>query len=61
MLFADADIAFSGDALRRLVARAEAHKFVLTSWMVKLRCESPAERGLIPAFVFFFQMLYPFA
>ncbi len=29
--------------------------------MVKLRCESPAERGLIPAFVFFFQMLYPFA
>ena len=28
--------------------------------MAKLRCESPAERGLIPAFVFFFQMLYPF-
>ena len=61
LLFTDADIAFSGDALRRLVARAEAHQFVLTSWMVKLRCESPAERGLIPAFVFFFQMLYPFA
>ncbi len=29
--------------------------------MVKLRCESPAERGLIPAFIFFFQMLYPFS
>ena len=30
--------------------------------MVKLRCESLAERALIPpAFVFFFQMLYPFA
>ena len=28
--------------------------------MVKLRCESLAERTLIPAFVFFFQMLYPF-
>jgi hopene-associated glycosyltransferase HpnB len=28
--------------------------------MVKLRCESFAERALIPAFVFFFQMLYPF-
>jgi hopene-associated glycosyltransferase HpnB len=28
--------------------------------MVKLRCESIAERMLIPAFVFFFQMLYPF-
>ena len=29
--------------------------------MVKLRCESAAERWLTPAFVFFFQMLYPFA
>jgi hopene-associated glycosyltransferase HpnB len=29
--------------------------------MVKLRCESAAERWLAPAFVFFFQMLYPFA
>ena len=28
--------------------------------MVRLRCESPAERWLIPAFVFFFGMLYPF-
>ena len=34
---------------------------VLTSLMVKLRCESFAERLLIPAFVFFFDMLYPFA
>ncbi len=61
VLFADADIAFASDALRHLVARAEAHQLVLTSLMVKLRCESLAERGLIPAFVFFFQMLYPFA
>ena len=28
--------------------------------MVKLRCESFAERALIPAFIFFFEMLYPF-
>jgi hopene-associated glycosyltransferase HpnB len=28
--------------------------------MVKLRCDSTAERFLVPAFVFFFQMLYPF-
>lgn len=61
LLFADADIAFSREALRRIVARAEAQHYVLTSLMVKLRCESPAERALIPAFVFFFQMLYPFA
>ena len=29
--------------------------------MAKLHCESFAERALIPAFVFFFQLLYPFA
>ena len=36
-------------------------RLVLTSLMVKLRCETFAERAFIPAFVFFFQMLYPFA
>ena len=29
--------------------------------MAKLRCESLPERALIPAFIFFFQMLYPFS
>ena len=29
--------------------------------MAELRCESFAERALVPAFIFFFQMLYPFA
>ena len=29
--------------------------------MAKLRCESLAERMFIPAFIFFFQMLYPFS
>jgi len=61
LLFTDADIAYAPDALARLVARAEAGGLVLTSLMVKLRCETFAERALIPAFVFFFQMLYPFA
>ena len=61
LLLTDADIDYAPDALRRLVARASAGKFVLTSLMAKLHCESLAERALIPAFVFFFQMLYPFA
>jgi hopene-associated glycosyltransferase HpnB len=47
--------------LGTLVARAEREKLVLTSLMVELRCESFAERSLIPAFIFFFQMLYPFS
>jgi hopene-associated glycosyltransferase HpnB len=60
VLFTDADIGFAPDMLKRLVARAEAGGVILTSLMAKLRCESLAEKALIPAFVFFFQMLYPF-
>jgi hopene-associated glycosyltransferase HpnB len=56
----DADIAHTPDNLRRLVARAETGKLVLTSLMAKLHCKSWPERYLIPAFVFFFDMLYPF-
>ncbi|MEO5865981.1 MAG: glycosyltransferase [Sphingomonas sp.] len=56
----DADIAHVPDTLRSLIARAEARGLVLVSLMAKLRCDSRAERALIPAFVFFFQLLYPF-
>ncbi|HEY1941681.1 MAG TPA: glycosyltransferase [Roseiarcus sp.] len=61
VLFTDADIAYAPHVLQRVVAIACARGSVLTSLMVKLRCESLAERWLAPAFVFFFQMLYPFA
>ena len=61
LLFTDADIVYAGDALSKLVSRSEADGLVLNSRMVKLHCKSFAERALIPAFVFFFQMLYPFA
>jgi len=60
VLFCDADIAFDPLALERLVTGALARKLVLTSLMVKLRCESLAEKLFVPSFVFFFQMLYPF-
>jgi hopene-associated glycosyltransferase HpnB len=60
LLFTDADIRHAPDSLRRLVARAKAGGCVLVSLMARLRCEILAERALIPAFVFFFQMLYPF-
>ena len=60
LLLTDADIAHAPDNLRRLVARAEAGKLTLVSLMAKLRCDTFAEKMLIPAFVFFFDMLYPF-
>jgi hopene-associated glycosyltransferase HpnB len=60
VLLTDADITHAPDALRRLVAKAEMESLDLVSLMVKLHCASFAERLLIPAFVFFFQKLYPF-
>lgn len=57
----DADIAHTPDTLTTLVTRAVGDQRVLVTLMAKLRCESLAERALIPAFVWFFQMLYPFA
>jgi hopene-associated glycosyltransferase HpnB len=60
LLFTDADIAHARDNLRRLVARAEDGRYALVSLMAKLHCETFAEKFLIPAFVFFFDMLFPF-
>jgi hopene-associated glycosyltransferase HpnB len=57
----DADIVHAPDTLRSLVARSEAEGLTLNSLMARLETRSFAERALIPAFVFFFQMLYPFA
>lgn len=59
--FTDADIAHAPDTLTSLVARSEADGLALNSLMAMLETGSLAERALIPAFVFFFQMLYPFA
>ncbi len=60
LLLTDADVEHDRDNLAGLVARAEAENLDLVSLMVKLTSESFAERALVPAFVFFFQMLYPF-
>jgi hopene-associated glycosyltransferase HpnB len=58
--FTDADIAHTADNLRHLVARAEDGHRVLVSLMARLSCRTAAEHFLIPAFVFFFDMLFPF-
>jgi hopene-associated glycosyltransferase HpnB len=56
----DADIAHEPHTLRRLVARAEAGRLTLVSLMARLQTGTWAEQLLIPAFVFFFDMLFPF-
>jgi hopene-associated glycosyltransferase HpnB len=61
LLFTDADIVHDPRHLSALVARLTESHAVLVSEMVRLNCESFAECALIPAFVYFFQMLYPFS
>ena len=58
--FTDADIVHPPATLTRLVSKAVSARRDLVSLMVRLRCESFWEHRLIPAFIFFFQMLYPF-
>ncbi len=61
LLLTDADIEHHHSNLQELVNQAETENLAMTSLMVKLRCESFWEQFLIPAFVFFFEKLYPFS
>jgi hopene-associated glycosyltransferase HpnB len=61
VLLTDADIVHQPAHLASLVAKLEGARLDLLSEMVRLNCSSLAERMLVPAFVYFFQMLYPFA
>jgi hopene-associated glycosyltransferase HpnB len=61
LLFTDADIVHAPGHLSALVAALQVRAVVMASEMVRLNCTSLAEKALVPAFVYFFQMLYPFA
>jgi hopene-associated glycosyltransferase HpnB len=61
ILFTDADILHDPRHLSSLVAKLLQSGADMVSEMVRLNCTSLAERALVPAFVYFFQMLYPFA
>ncbi|MCA9469831.1 MAG: glycosyltransferase, partial [Nitrospira sp.] len=56
----DADIKHSRGNLRELVSKAESEGLDLVSLMVRLHCKNIWEKLLIPAFVYFFQQVYPF-
>ena len=60
VLLTDADIRHDRMLLARLAAKMKTEGLVLASLMVRLNCETFWERLLIPAFVYFFQKLYPF-
>ncbi len=61
LLLTDADIAHDPANLSSLLKFMVNENRELVSVMVRLRNQSVWERLLIPPFVFFFQMLYPFA
>lgn len=59
-LLTDADIRHGPEVLARLVTKAEGSKLALVSLMAKLDTRGIWAELLIPAFVYFFQKLYPF-
>ena len=59
LLLTDADIAHAPSNLRRLVAEAEADGLALDSRMARLHAQGAVERLLVPAFAFFFALLFP--
>ena len=61
VLLTDADITHDPRHLATLVSKLDASGVDMVSEMVALRCVDVPERALIPAFVYFFAMLYPFA
>jgi hopene-associated glycosyltransferase HpnB len=60
LFFTDADILHDPGHLACLLAHAQRNDLDMVSEMVALNCVSWAERALVPAFVLFFQLLYPF-
>ncbi|MBX6389080.1 MAG: glycosyltransferase [Frankia sp.] len=60
VLLTDADIAHRPGSLRSLVEAATTHQLDMVSQMARLRAKSGWERLIVPAFVYFFAMLYPF-
>jgi hopene-associated glycosyltransferase HpnB len=61
VLFTDADIAYPADAVAGLVRAALGQQLDLVSQMVRLRTRTRWEKLIVPAFVYFFAQLYPFA
>ncbi len=61
LLLTDADITHAPLHLATLVSQLVSYRLDMASEMVALHCQNAAERALVPPFVFFFQLLYPFA
>jgi hopene-associated glycosyltransferase HpnB len=61
ILFTDADIAYAPGTITTLASAAANGDYALVSQMALLRTGNRPEKLLVPAFVYFFAQLYPFA
>jgi hopene-associated glycosyltransferase HpnB len=61
LLLLDADIELAPDRLPALLDRLQASGGGMVSVMAELRCDSLWERLLVPPFIYFFKLIYPFA
>lgn len=61
LLLLDADIELAPGVVPALLAKMRERDATLVSVMAELNCRTRWERLLVPAFVFFFKLLYPFA
>lgn len=60
-LLLDAEISLAPGVIAALVDKAERERRALVSVMARLRCVDFWERLLVPPFIYFFKLLYPFA
>lgn len=60
LLLLDADIRLTPGIISSLLAKMELHQFDMVSLMAFLRMQNFWEKLLIPAFIYFFKLLYPF-
>ena len=60
-LLLDAEIELAPGVAASLLYKAESESLAMVSIMAELRCVSFWERLLVPPFIFFFKLIYPFS
>lgn len=61
ILLTDADIEYAPHVLDKMVRTADAHSYTFVSLMARLDARGLWGQLLVPAFIYFFQLIYPFA
>lgn len=61
ILLTDADIEYAPGVLDKMVRKADAHSLTFVSLMARLDARGLWGHLLVPAFIYFFQLIYPFS